>query len=204
MGKSRRSRSPGSSSTSSPANTDSVQKTFSRGQRKRALRRASLVKKIGVNATSQGAEGNDEEEDDEDVPPTTNLPSQSVDGGHSLPGMATQSASTDPRPTQPTFQRVVSNKGKKTLMAAEMRQLNAVLDAPSFQKDPLAAIQAHLRQTTAPISTSTENPKVRGGTKAKTPKRGLNRSQQSRENGGGKNQASKPYKGRHAKMKMKR
>lgn len=78
---------------------------------------------------------------DEDVPPTTNLPSQSVDGGHSLPGMATQSASTDPRPTQPTFQRVVSNKGKKTLMAAEMRQLNAVLDAPSFQKDPLAAIQ---------------------------------------------------------------
>lgn len=64
-----------------------------------------------------------------------------------MPGAATQQASTASRPKQPAFQRVVSNKGKKTLMAAEMGQLTAVLDASSFQKDPFAAIQVMMGTT---------------------------------------------------------
>lgn len=40
------------------------------------------------------------------------------------------------------FQRVISNKGKRTLMAAEMGQVNAVLAADSFKQDPFLAIQA--------------------------------------------------------------
>lgn len=61
-------------------------------------------------------------------------------GGSALSGKVTR-----PQPRgleQAAFQRVTSNKGKKTLMAAEMRQLNAVLATASFQEDPFAAIQA--------------------------------------------------------------
>lgn len=60
-------------------------------------------------------------------------------GESALPIRATRSQPRDLE--QVAFQRVVSNKGKKTLMAAEMRQLNAVLATVSFQQDPFAAIQ---------------------------------------------------------------
>lgn len=42
------------------------------------------------------------------------------------------------------FQRVISNKGKRTLMATEMGQVNAVLAADSFKQDPFLAIQARI------------------------------------------------------------
>lgn len=53
----------------------------------------------------------------------------------------TVATSTAARGTQGTFQQVVTNKRKKSLMAAEMGQLSTVIDAPSFQNDPFAAIQ---------------------------------------------------------------
>ena len=35
----------------------------------------------------------------------------------------------------------IRNKDKRALLAAELEQVNAVLETPSFQQDPFAAVQ---------------------------------------------------------------
>lgn len=114
-------------------------------------------------------------------------------------------AATRPRPRVKgsAFQRVVSNKGKKMLMSAEMGQLTAVLNATEFQEDPFAAIQAHLRQTarSAP-PTAVDHKARRPGVSAKKVEVG----QHSTKRRGGredKKPTAKPYKGRNAKMRTK-
>ncbi len=51
------------------------------------------------------------------------------------------SAAPRPRVRGSAFRRVVTNKGRKMLMSAEMGQLTAVLHAAEFQEDPFAAVQ---------------------------------------------------------------
>lgn len=112
-------------------------------------------------------------------------------------------AATQPRPRVKgsAFQRVVSNKGKKMLMSAEMGQLTAVLNAAEFQEDPFAAIQAHLRQTARPAPLTVDDKARRPGVSAKKVKVG----QHSTKRGGreDKKPTAKPYKGRNAKMRTK-
>ena len=111
-------------------------------------------------------------------------------------------SATQPRPRVKgsAFQRVVSNKGKKMLMSAEMGQLTAVLNATEFQQDPFAAIQAHLRQTACP-ALPVDDKARRPGVSTKKVKVG----QHSTKRGGreDKKPTAKPYKGRNAKMRTK-
>eukprot|EP00903_Cladosiphon_okamuranus_P011779 g11072.t1 len=74
----------------------------SRGQRKRALKKASLICKMGLTKRAR-------ESPEDDKLPTA-------------PVSAKDTAGTQPRPRVKgsAFQRVVSNKGKKMLMSAEM------------------------------------------------------------------------------------
>lgn len=54
---------------------------------------------------------------------------------------------TSPGVKASVFQRVSSNRGKRTLMKAEMGQISAAMASPSFQEDPFAAIQARTQKT---------------------------------------------------------
>ncbi|CAN0092711.1 unnamed protein product [Laminaria digitata] len=173
----------------------------SRGQRKRALKKASLIKKISLTERVQRGAGE---------PKNGDLATES---GESALTSTIATGAKLKCPTRVAFQRVISNKGKRTLMAAEMGQVNAVLAADSFQQDPFLAIQArilaHLRQKAeaAPpvVDSKTDNTKK----KAKAPREGRESKRvgkHAQESRGGRTQSvkAKPYKGRNAKMRVKR
>lgn len=101
------------------------------------------------------------------------------------------------------FQRVVSNKGKRMLMSAEMGQLTAVLNATEFQEDPFAAIQAHLRQTACPAPPTADDDKARRSAVSAKKVRVGQHSSKKREGREDKKPRTKPYKGRNAKMRTK-
>lgn len=177
----------------------------SRGQRKRALKKASLIKKISL--TERVQRGTGEPKDGEHAATESLLPG-SVAGESVL----TSTIATGTKlkcPKRIAFQRVISNKGKRTLMAAEMGQVNAVLAADSFQQDPFLAIQAHLRQKAqaAPpvVDNKAENTKNKAKTsrEARESKRVGKHAQEARGDRG-QTAKAKPYKGRNAKMRVKR
>lgn len=119
-----------------------------------------------------------------------------------LPVKGDTAAQPHPRVKASAFQRVVSNKGKKMLMSAEMGQLTAVLNATEFQEDPFAAIQAHLRQTARPAPPAARDDRARRpGACGKKVRVGHH----SAKRGGREDQkpSAKPYKGRNAKMRTK-
>ncbi|CAM9150139.1 unnamed protein product [Hapterophycus canaliculatus] len=151
----------------------------SRGQRKRALKKASLIKKIGLTQHIQ--RGKDE-------PKVSTL-------------MTTEKrVKASPQIKASGFQRVSSNRGKKTLMKAEMGQISAAMASSSFQEDPFAAIQAHLRHrhmTNPPPPV--DDTKVRKPGKVSSPSIGHH----SGDKRGDVKQKPKPYKGRNAKMRTK-
>ncbi|CAN0524063.1 unnamed protein product [Ectocarpus sp. 8 AP-2014] len=157
----------------------------SRGQRKRALKKASLIKKIGLTSKHVRQRRTDEDE--------KQVPSVATDekGIPSRPSLAAKGSA---------FQRVSSNKGKRSLMTSEMGQINAVLSAPSFQQDPFAAIQAHLRQTallTPPIADCKARKPGKGKVSAKSV------GQHAGETRGDRKPKAKPYKARNAKMRSR-
>ncbi|CAM9217742.1 unnamed protein product [Ectocarpus fasciculatus] len=153
----------------------------SRGQRKRALKKASLIKKIGL--TSKHVR----QTTDDKVPSVADVEK----GIPSRPSPAAKGSA---------FQRVSSNKGKRSLMTSEMGQINAVLSAPSFQQDPFAAIQAHLRQTALPVPPIADC-KTRKPGKAKVSAKSV--GQHAGETRGDRKPKAKPYKARNAKMKSR-
>eukprot|EP00904_Undaria_pinnatifida_P002070 jgi/Undpi1/11864/HiC_scaffold_4.g01563.m1 len=167
----------------------------SRGQRKRALKKASLIKKISLTERVQRVTG--EPKDGGDL---AEAEDSTIVTGEKL--KCTKRV---------VFQRVISNKGKRTLMATEMGQVNAVLAADSFKQDPFLAIQAHLRQkaqAAPPVADSkTGNPKKKTKVSSTSQGRGsktvVKHAQESR---GSRFQSvkAKPYKGRNAKMRVKR
>ncbi|CAM9530863.1 unnamed protein product [Ectocarpus sp. 4 AP-2014] len=157
----------------------------SRGQRKRALKKASLIKKIGLNSKHV------RQRTDEDDKRVLSVAADEK-GISSRPSLAAKASA---------FQRVSSNKGKRSLMTSEMGQINAVLSAPSFQQDPFAAIQAHLRQTallTPPIADCKARRKPgKGKVSAKSI------GQHAGETRGDRKPKVKPYKARNAKMRSR-
>ncbi|CAM9967682.1 unnamed protein product [Pylaiella littoralis] len=160
----------------------------SRGQRKRALKKASLIKKIGL--TKRVERGINEHKDEE------------------LPALVAREKTTPipppPRVQGTAFRRVVNNKGKKALMNQEMGQLTAVLNTASFQQDPFAAVQAHLRQTACSTPSPVIDDKAqRPGKGKKSTKRVGKHSGEGRGDRRDTKTSAKPFKGRNAKMRVK-
>ncbi|CAM9861613.1 unnamed protein product [Ectocarpus sp. 12 AP-2014] len=156
----------------------------SRGQRKRALKKASLIKKIRL--TSKHVRQRTDE--DEKQVPSVTADEKGIPSGPSLAAKGS------------AFQRVSSNKGKRSLMTSEMGQINAVLSAPSFQQDPFAAIQAHLRQTALPTPPIADC-KARKAGKGKVSAKSV--GQHAGETRGDRKSKAKPYKARNAKMRSR-
>ncbi|CAM9940713.1 unnamed protein product [Scytosiphon promiscuus] len=153
----------------------------SRGQRKRALKKASLIKKIGLTQPIQ--RGKDEPKDEPTLMRVTDTKGERSSG------------------VKPSaFQRVSSNRGKKTLMKAEIGQINAAMASPSFQQNPFAAIQAHLRHRN-----TTNSPAPVDEAEVSKPGK-LSRKKLGHHSGdrrGDVKPKAKPYKGRNAKMRAK-
>eukprot|EP00611_Tribonema_gayanum_P023984 TRINITY_DN5169_c0_g1_i1.p1 TRINITY_DN5169_c0_g1~~TRINITY_DN5169_c0_g1_i1.p1 ORF type:complete len:172 (-),score=45.56 TRINITY_DN5169_c0_g1_i1:27-542(-) len=116
---------------------------LSRGQRKRATKRAALVRKRTLV--------------------TANVEQRKQEAAKGLGGMgglmetlvgAAEDAS-GPSPKRKAkaqlrsapARRIVTNKGKRSVAEKEVAQLAAVLANESFKRDPFAAIQAHMKLT---------------------------------------------------------
>mmetsp|Transcript_43257 Transcript_43257/g.74681 ORF Transcript_43257/g.74681 Transcript_43257/m.74681 type:complete len:229 (+) Transcript_43257:44-730(+) len=108
---------------------------LSRGQRKRAARRERFLKKMNLVNQAKSVE---------------ELSKQGVLG--SLGSIKDVLLNSDIIASSKTNaakapQKVVHNKAKKTVAAQEVQHLSLVLKHPQFMKDPIAAIQEHLRNS---------------------------------------------------------
>ncbi|CAM9566224.1 unnamed protein product [Choristocarpus tenellus] len=197
---------PGAKST---VTEDGSAMPSSRGQRKRALKKQTLAKKMKMvekiekkqpsKRITRGLDG------------MTGL-LDSLTNGEELPTFF-GSGSGVTTPAQSRTIRVVSNRGRKKVMELELEQLNAVLRAPVFGEDPFGAIQAHLKQTMAaapqPKITKVVTNKDRKGKGHSQARKSSQQSVEEVKSGGAGHGHTawlagrkKPFKGKYAKMRI--
>ncbi|KAG5191224.1 hypothetical protein JKP88DRAFT_266633 [Tribonema minus] len=135
---------------------------LSRGQRKRATKRAALVRKrtlVTANVEQR------KQEAAKGLGSMGGLMETLTGAAEDASGPSQKRKAAKAQLRSAPARRIITNKGKRSVAEKELAQLAAVLANESFKRDPFAAIQAHMKLT-LPVEEAAAAANTSGQTRA--------------------------------------